>query len=210
MAPLFLLSRFFRSPCFMRKSAYERNVSEQLMRKRGEVFVDIGANIGFYTLVLSRNFRKVLAIEPNPQIFLVLLDNVKTIGVTNVKCLQKAISDQNGVSPLFLSLGPGSHSLLSTCVPEPGSKKSVKVETVTLETLLDNHETVDLVKLDVEGAEWKVLNGAENVTDKIESWLVELHDTTRKSELEQLLKSHGYNLEWIDGNHVYADKRPRK
>jgi len=65
-------------------------------------------------------------------------------------------------------------------------------------------ELADLVKVDVEGAEWEVLNGAKNVMSKIRSWLIELHDTTRKNELKDLLKSSGYNVRWVDRNHIFA------
>ena len=67
--------------------------------------------------------------------------------------------------------------------------------------------------MDVEGAEWKVLAGAKNVMGKIKSWLIELHDTTRKNELENLMKTYGYKIKWLKIStrkeiHLYAERRP--
>lgn len=72
----------------------------------GDVVVDIGAHIGYYTLMLARIVGpcgKVYAFEPDPENFTLLQRNVKENGYRNVVLLQKAVSDRNGSATLYLS-----------------------------------------------------------------------------------------------------------
>jgi len=59
-----------------------------------------------------------------------------------------------------------------------------------------------LVKVDVEGAEWLVLEGAKGMMNRIRSWLIELHDPIRKREIERRMAQHGYQHIWIDDHHI--------
>ena len=84
-------------------------------------------------------------------------------------------------------------------------------ETVTLASFFPNTE-IDLIKADVEGEEWKVLEGAEPILERIKSWVVELRDSGRKEELEDWFVSRGYSVRWLDfafrgsqtANHICA------
>jgi hypothetical protein len=66
-----------------------------------------------------------------------------------------------------------------------------------------------LVKLDVEGAEWLVLEGAEDIMPNIRQWVIELHDRGRKAQLEEYMQRHGYTCKWLDQNrfpHAYFSR----
>jgi len=179
----------------------------------GHLFLDIGASYGYFSVLLNQNFKKVIAIEPHPKIMNFLRRNTRHLN--NVLCLKVAVSNKNGFLPLFLSkINVGGHSLTPSTVdseiretsfPE-GTKQWIYVKTVTLNSLLRNYEYVDLIKLDVEGAEWYVLEGAENVVNKIKCWIVELHDLNRQKELETWFRSHGYTANWINNRHIYAHR----
>lgn len=178
---------------------HEPAVSSFLINKHGRLFIDIGANVGYYSFLLHNNFDTILAVEP-------YLRNVRIIemvkekyGYNKVNILSTAISDKDGKSKLYFGSHRGEHSLI------PKSESNyLNVNTITLDSLLKAYGNIDLIKLDVESAEWKVLDGAKNVMSKIKSWLIELHNTTRKNELEDLLKFYGYNVMWVDFNHIYA------
>jgi len=174
-------------------------VSSFLINKHGHIFIDIGANFGYYSFLLHNNFDTILAIEP-------YIGNVRVIeiakekyGYNRVNILPTAISDKDGKAKLYLSSFCCGHSL----VPKLKSNH-INVNTITLDSLLKTSSDIDLIKVDVEGAEWEVLNGTKNVMSKIKSWLIELHDTTRKNELKDLLKSYGYVVRWVDRNHIFA------
>ena len=178
---------------------HEPIVSSFIEKKEGDIFVDVGAGLGYYSFLLHDNFNNILAIEPHPQ----KVERIKRVkelyGYDKVAILEAAISDKNGEERLYFGPSRGMHSLVYN-----HKHGYSTVKTITLDSLLQGYDEIDLVKVDVEGAEWKVLNGTKNVMDKIKSWVIELHDLKRAKKLEDLMKSHGYNVKWIDWCRMHA------
>jgi len=199
----FSVCRFLRSSFLLRFLPHEESVSRFLLKIRGKLFVDVGANVGFYSLLLHRNFGRVVAVEPHPRNMRVLKENARSMGAKNITCVTKAVSEKDGNTvPLFSGSHDGAHSLLRRSTIS--SQEYFPVETITLSSLLKDFERVDLVKVDVEGAEWEVLEGAVQIIDKIETWVIELHDPGRKRDLEQFMKHKGFCFKWLDDKHIYA------
>lgn len=178
---------------------HEPEVSSLLTTLHGQLFIDIGANVGYYSFLLHDNFDRIIAVEPHPNNVRLMRRVKEKYGYPKVNILLKAISNKDGESKLYLGSHRGGHSL----VKKPTSN-CITIGATTLDFLLRTYRNVDFVKVDVEGAEWKVLDGAGNVMNKIKSWMIELHDKTRRSELENLLKSYDYKVKWVDFNHIYA------
>jgi FkbM family methyltransferase len=171
---------------------HEKPVSLFLKSIKGRIFIDVGANYGYYPLLLHRNFDKIYAFEPIQKIFEGLQRNSKKAG--NVECIRKAVSN---VDRKVVKLTYHGNDGLA--------------ETVTLASSFSQMD-IDLIKVDAEGAEWAVLEGAEPILARIKSWVVELHDPSRKEELERWFISRGYSIRWLDfayrgsktANHIYA------
>lgn len=197
----FLMERYFET---VSKFFHERQVSQFLSKLKGDVFVDVGAYIGYYSLMLCNNFRKIFAFEPSPSNLKLLYQNVYYGKAKNISCLGMAVSDKDGTSTLYQSSDSLSwNSLLAL----PTLPHGIKVKTCTLSTFFKDEPKIDLVKVDVEGAEWMVLKGAEPILNKIKSWVVELHDLKRKKEIEMWFTSRGYCCKWLDCQfwpHIYA------
>jgi len=221
---LFNLSgRSYWASIFMRKlilygKSHEKKVSETVSKLRGRVFVDIGANVGYYSMLLSSNFDKVYAFEPYEKSFLEMCWNFRQFKIKNAKPLMKAVADKDGKERMLQTDYGQYHQLISgeqlinnSLAEHPKVPKVISsfvVETITLASFFPN-TVLDLVKVDVEGAEWRVLNGAEPIMKNIKRWVVELHDSKRRKELEEWFTSHGYNIRWLDfhgktANHIYA------
>lgn len=132
--------------------------------QQGDVVLDIGANIGYYTLLLSRWVGReglVLAVEPHPDNFHLLEWNLQLNNVTNVKTKQVAVSDTVGTAVLFVGEGSNWHSLLPT---ERVTDKTIPVATVTIDALADEIGfPITLLRMDIEGMEAAALRGAEKV-----------------------------------------------
>jgi FkbM family methyltransferase len=142
---------------------YERFETELFKKqvKKGMTVLDIGAHIGYYTLVAANlvgEDGRVFAFEPHPHNFAVLEKNVRINGYKNVVLVQKAVSDKSGHIKLFLSEYGTLHSLSNQV-----GKKSIVVEAVTLDEFLGKDCKVDVVKVDVEGAEMLVLLGGDRI-----------------------------------------------
>jgi FkbM family methyltransferase len=198
--PLILLFKL-EVAAFQDEKQHEPLVSKFLSRTKGKLFVDIGANLGRYTILLGRNYERVIAIEPDINNMWFLKQNVKQAKINNVEFLQYAISDQNGEAFLYFGSHAGEHSIF-----RKQQSGGTKVQTRRLSSII-KEEQVDLVKVDVEGAEWLVLKGSEEILDKIKNWIIELHDSTRKNELDKWFTDRGYSFRWIDKNHIYAFRR---
>jgi FkbM family methyltransferase len=137
----------------------------------GMVVLDVGAHIGYYTLLAARLVGpegQVYAFEPEPENYALLEKNVVLNGYHNVKLIPKAVADRAGSVKLFISTqGNDRHSVFQN----PRSLKheaSREVAAVSLDEFLENvgWPHVDLVKLDIEGAEPLALDGMRRLLDQ--------------------------------------------
>ncbi|MEP0843649.1 MAG: FkbM family methyltransferase [Phycisphaerae bacterium] len=141
---------------------------ESLLRRflrAGDVFIDVGANVGYFSLVASRLVGpagRVVGFEPSPRTFEVCRSNIARNNCTNVSLYPVALADRAGELELT---EPAGGSGLATLRPLDGTPSAVvarhKVRTVALDECLSPWEAdrVRLVKIDVEGAEMLVLRG---------------------------------------------------
>lgn len=130
--------------------------------KDGMVCVDVGANIGYCTLImagLAGRSGKVFAFEPEPNNFELLIRNIKLNGYDNVDAIQKAVCNNDKSVDLFLDeTSLAGHSLASI------GKKHIKVEGQSLDSFFAGYQRkINLVKIDVEGAELSVINGMDRI-----------------------------------------------
>ena len=126
----------------------------KFVRKEG-VAIDVGANIGIYTVALARLCNKVYAFEPTPESFTVLQRNLEINSLCNVEVFEKAVADNCRVVKLYKHpAGAGSNSL-GRC-----SQHFIEVETVRLDDVTGEAGNIAFIKIDVQGAERLVLEGA--------------------------------------------------
>jgi FkbM family methyltransferase len=126
--------------------------------KEGMVILDIGANIGYYSVIAAQLIGqkgRVFAFEPAPDNFAFLVRNIEVNGFTNIIPVQKAASNRSGKGRLFLCHDAAGHSMYVN--DEEGS---IEIEVTTVDDFICEIDTpVDLIKMDVEGAEMSVLEG---------------------------------------------------
>lgn len=153
---------------------WERLTTEMFKRvvKEGDVVVDIGANIGYFTLLSARLIGKkgrVYSFEPEPVNYNLLLKNINLNSYDNVVPLNKAVSNVKGMVRLYLSdSDTGAHTLRHN--PSGGkfvtthSGKFVEVESIILDEFFEGKgHAINVIKLDVEGAEMAVLLGMDKI-----------------------------------------------
>jgi len=130
--------------------------------REGDVFVDVGANIGYFALCASKlvgNTGKVIAIEASPTIFNQLLGNLQRNRTTNVEALNTAASEHAGNTSVFLA--PKANIGETSTIPREGFRYECDVPADTLDNLLAARAAtnVRMIKIDVEGGEWSVVAG---------------------------------------------------
>jgi FkbM family methyltransferase len=152
------------------EGGYERATREwiETLLREGGTFFDVGAHVGFYSLVAARRVGergRVYAFEPEPDNFRLLGENIAENGFGNVVAISAAVCDRPGRGEMYVSWqGNDRHSLFRN----PGSpiaERRVAVETTTLDAFAEalGWPAIDLVKMDIEGAEPLALAGMGKV-----------------------------------------------
>jgi FkbM family methyltransferase len=172
-------------------------VSEVLFRLAdpGETALDVGANIGFMTRLLAERVGasgRVYAFEPHPEIFAELQGNASDAQVTAIRA---AASDRPGTAMLNLPLHFDGNRGIASLEPAAAATATLPIECVTLDAALPADCRIGLVKIDVEGHELKVLEGATRLLAerRIRDIVFEEHDTGG-SPLFAYLASKGFTV----------------
>jgi FkbM family methyltransferase len=172
----------------------------------GMTFIDVGANIGYYTVVAASKVGengRVFAYEPDPVNYSFLERSVKANNFRNVSLIRQALSDEAGFATFFLSDHLGSHSLAAqdTCT---------RTTTVELTRLDDDAGLIEggvhVMKMDAQGAEYKIMRGGINL---LRRWMpvimLEFEPKclqtmgTSPEEFARLFDDLGYEITLLDG-----------
>lgn len=164
----------------------------------GSVAFDVGANVGVYSAALAKALRSsggaVVAVEPDPRNIAMLRANLALNDATNVRVIEAAASDSDGVATLELADDPAYHSITSISRDRKRAG-TLTVMSVTLDGVwsAEARPPVSLIKIDVEGAEIRVLEGAsELIGTRHPPLLVEANDERRLLQIRELLEPLGY------------------
>ncbi len=157
---------------YILSSSWEELTTEMFKKvvKEGDVVVDLGANIGYFTLLAARlvgKKGKVYAFEPEPINYSLLLKNIELNGYDNIVAVQKAVSNVTGKVRLFLDKkDTGAHTIY-----QPGDKREfIEVESVTLDEFFkDKKHPINVIKMDVEGAEIAAFSGMDRIIRESEN-----------------------------------------
>lgn len=186
---------------------------------RDGVFVDIGANAGYFSLLASRcvgEGGKVLAIEPNPNVAEQLKRNITRSNLPNVTVAETACVDTTETTSLTLYLyGVSNSGRASVSRSNAESIESVQVRATTVDQLIREHDlrNLMLIKIDVEGAELMVLKGMQETIKAFKPTIVlELEDDLLKSfsttteEVIRFLSNFGYVTTSLGGHANYVSR----
>ena len=194
--------------------AYEPEVSGQITRlaRPGDLVIDGGAHIGFFTLLASSRVGptgRVMAFEPSSATAAILRKNVELNGCANVTIVQAALSDASGTAVLAQAATTETGQATLRPMDHAASRTTIRVAALD-DVLTDQAQRVALIKLDLEGAELRALRGMARVLERDRPHvIVEVTDEFLKEaggsadELYRLLTGHGYvaqAIEW-DGIH---------
>ncbi len=190
------------------RAAYDRFGGVQ----RGFIVLDVGAYVGVYTLKAAKRAGcegHVISVEPEGENFRFLLRNIEINGCDNVVPVRAALSDFEGDGLLYLSArGSGEHSML------PRSHRKVSVPVYTVDGLMKRLQvdSLDVMKIDVEGAEMGVLRGSSQMLreHRIGGLVVAAyHYASECSEVNDFLTAFDYKVV-VDKGYLYAKLREER
>ncbi len=190
---------------------YELVVQNILMERLspGGVFYDVGAHIGFFSLIAARRVGptgSVLAVEADPENAKRISDHVSRNAFSQIEVISAAPWSQAG-KLRFARSGPQSSRNTGSVVElggPVGCKELIEQEAITLDSIFLNHRPPQIVKLDVEGAETEVLKGASKLFQEGRPVLLcEVHSGDAASCVTSWLKALGYSFEWLSGGRSF-------
>lgn len=176
--------------------------------RSADVFVDVGANIGFYTCLARLAGKHVIAVEPLPRNLKYLYANILGNDWTDIEVFPVGLSESPGLATLYGGSSTGASLIANWADTSPLLRRTISVS--TLDILLGNRLAGKkiLIKIDVEGAEYHVLLGAPNVMRMqpkpiwiVEICLHEFHPKGRNSSFQDtfnLFWKHGYEARTAD------------
>lgn len=192
----------------VRNREYEPLETDVVRRhvRPGHHILDLGANIGYFTLLCARlvgETGRVTSFEPSPENFELLRKNVAENKYTNTVLMRKGVSDTTETVRLYQPLrSMGHHSLAASDAGEP----YVEIETIRLDEFIDDR--VDFIKIDVEGAELKAMQGASGILAANRNIVIMTEYNpvalvrfgTPPEDYLRFLRDHGFTFQDIDRN----------
>lgn len=165
----------------------------------GDVVVDIGANIGGFTVLAARNGASVISFEPFPTNFAILERNCKRneVRATLTRC---AVAGVAGSQVMYL---PDDQNMSGRYSLHPGRGSStITIDSVTLDQIVEEHklDRIDLLKIDCQGSEYEILyQTSDSVLDRVQRIIVECEVFPDKpewsvEELSRYLARHGFSV----------------
>lgn len=173
---------------------YERQCSafaaSQL--RPSSIAFDVGANVGYFTLLMAKRASRVFAFEPNPRNAALLRTHLSVNHITNVEVIEAAVSDRSGFAHFH---GEGATGHLS--------HTGHSVPTVTL----DSYPTPDFIKMDIEEAETRAIEGSQRILrDHKTSWLISLHGWAFR-DVPKRLQELSHPFHWLTDNEIVVNPR---
>jgi FkbM family methyltransferase len=200
------IPRRYTNDFYMLFTSREKVLRPHLIMYKNETFVDVGANVGSHSLKIANDYKdkgvNVIAIEAHPENYDALCKNIKLNNFKCVKAVNKAVSDNKGVVTMHEYLACGFRArfesyTINNIVDKNASDRSssFQVQSDTLDNILEGLK-VDVMKIDIEGAEVQALKGAANTLKQLRKIIVEIHEYNLE-KVRQILESYNFKLEFI-------------
>ena len=173
--------------------------------------IDLGANIGLFSMFVAPICEKVFAVEPTPSHFALLNELVDLAGIKNIEAHNLAIGTEDGEAEFNIHERNSTMNSFITHRTDPHSGKTVKVKTKTLNSLIDSLDVdhINFVKMDIEGFENEIIfeESFEEALTKIDGLYVEVHDFEERgmmaenfNKISDKLKGFGKSVEKLQAD----------
>jgi len=182
--------------CWLGSYEYRKQRLFAAIIDKGNMVWDVGANVGFYTLLAAKMASRVIAIEPLPENLSYLKKHIRLNGISNVEVIAAAAGSSCGRQS-FCCGGNRSTGYLGS--------GNCEVDVITLDSMLERVGVPDVIKIDVEGAEYSVLQNSVRCLAAHPVIFLATHSATLTEQCSRLLTSTGYEYTMLDeGEFVFS------
>lgn len=188
-------------PNILKEIYLDQVYAPYLQSIKGNVVLDLGANIGLWSLYAAPLAAQVYAFEPAKETWRIAQKNLKDNGIKNVKLYQKAVADTDGRMSFYHNENTTMNSLNERVNNKPSLKE--QVETIRLDTLVKDEgiERIGFAKIDVEGTEDILFmsEGFQKIVPILDSFVYEYHSwcNAPAQNINQALQDYGYKIRQI-------------
>lgn len=177
----------------------EYRQAEEIIKNSKKVILDIGAHAGFFALYcrVLNSETKIICVEPEPQNIKILNEHLQLNKIPNVEVEPSALAEKSGRREMFVSSDSSFHFLLAD-----GEKTDSKitVNCLSLRDLCKKYriDSIDIMKMDIEGGEYELFNGwTEDDWKMISTIIMEYHDfkKNKHNTLREILRKNGFSVE---------------
>lgn len=207
-------------PFFLRVPSSDVPIFDQIFIKQEydfdfkiapRIIVDAGANIGLASIYFANKFpkAKIIAIEPEGSNLNTL--RINTTAYTNIIPIHKALWNENTVINL-IDLGFGKSGFVTQAknnTKEKHGKIVHEVQGITIDAMMEEQKIdhIDILKIDIEGAEREVFKNSSSWITKVDTLIVELHEFMKPGCIRSFYRgSNGFDDEWSQGENVYLTR----
>ena len=178
--------------------------------QRGDFYLDIGANIGTTVMYAHKYIgSEGLIVAVEPLISDLLKENLNVNNISGVSVIEKCVLDKQGTVKMDLS-----ESAINSKVETQKNTLSVDVEATTIDNIVEEMclRRLDLIKMDIEGAEESAILGAVKTIKRFSpKWTIASYHNdfvgeAQHPKLVKLLKSLGYSIKEVPNKHIFAYK----
>ena len=183
--------------------AYEDPLIDALKRKskKGMLSYDIGANIGYISLIMARlngSQGQVISFEAHPENIARLQENIEINNLSQqIKCIPKAVSETSGKASFLVHASGAMGKLSDAFGRDENYKNQFEVDTIALDDFIyrDKHPAPDMIKIDIEGAEGLALMGMRRLLKEAKpTLLIELHGPEAAKTVWEELSEADYSV----------------
>ncbi|KAI0912705.1 FkbM family methyltransferase [Ustulina deusta] len=203
---------------FIYKEIFEDGCYDVSNLSEAPFVIDVGANIGMFSLYLKQKFpsSKILAFEPAPETYNILRRNLELHNISDVEAFPWGLASEESIQQLTYFPNLPEHGR-EVAKQGFGGAQQVDVKIERLSNILNSHPEftrIDFLKIDVEGAELEVLRGLDDAHwSLVHNVALETWDASGvRDEIENLLKSKGFTLKcveavWVKGFFMISGSR---
>ncbi len=168
--------------------------------KEDDIVIDVGAYIGSHTLPFAKCCPKgmVYTFEPNRELYRTLCENLELNCISNVRPYAVGVSNKSGHNTLYEREDGTSRISKKTIKGDP-----IKIECIAIDTFLPHLNKCKLLKIDVEGHEFEVLQGALKLIKNCRPYILIEVFKHRRDTLKLWAEDHKYNVLWLRGDDFY-------
>ncbi|WP_435139245.1 FkbM family methyltransferase [Formosa sp. A9] len=208
----------FYAPIVVGSRAIKKGIESTLLRhsvelvnryktnKEDTIIIDVGANYGFLSMVWANSLAlegKIYSIEANPNVYSAFKESLNVNELKNISLLNNAVGNKNGSVQLFIN------NTSSNIIHNQSVTDVIEINMITLDTFIKNKniERCDLIKIDVDGIEYEILQGSKFILQKFKPiCIVELNEDFK---ILQFFSDLDYSVLDMNLKQVNCEKVPK-